>query len=134
MTYRELIAQTEKDLGVSQVGKLKQQSDFGTVAYLGRKNEIVFPFAPPSGLYPIYLDADDDTVVEHEVIQAIYRKFGDRSEMNLGNLQGLGAEREQDESHARPETRSEGRHARKAGSRPVAAPTTENRRAARCPE
>ena len=45
-------------------------------------NEIVFPFAPSSGLYPIYLDVGDDTVVENEVIQAIYRKFGDRSEMD----------------------------------------------------
>ncbi len=78
MTYRDLLVQMEKDLGVSQVGLLKQERDFGSVAYLGRRNEIVFPFAPASGLCSIYLDADDDTVVRDEVIEAIYRKFSSR--------------------------------------------------------
>ena len=75
MIYRDLLEKLHDEIGVSQVGLLKQQGDAGEIAVLGRKEEIVFPFRPASGFYQVYLNARVFTVIHEEVIEAIYRQF-----------------------------------------------------------
>ena len=74
MTYRKLLILLRKQ-NICQVGRMRQDNDPGDVTFLGVCGEVAMPNPPKSGLYPIYRDRGDDTIIRKEVVDAICRTF-----------------------------------------------------------
>ena len=71
MTYSDLQAKLAP-FGVGHIARLKKGED--EFVYLGRKEDLVFPFAPKA-LHPVYLENGDATQLHPEEISAILRTF-----------------------------------------------------------
>ena len=73
--YSELL-RILRPYGIGQISLLRQPPDPGDIAYVGRIGESAIPQPPRSGLYVIYRDNGDHTLIHQEIVDAICRKFG----------------------------------------------------------
>lgn len=72
--YRELLERLYP-MGVLPIERGSFPPDAGTIVFLGRPAEVVYPESRPPGSLPIYLEDGDDTELEMEYARFILRHF-----------------------------------------------------------
>lgn len=75
MTYQQLLHKLE-GFGIVEIGRTSMDGE--AIAYLGIKEEAVFPF--PFTFYPVYVQESNDFTLHSEEVKAILRRFNIKKE------------------------------------------------------